>query len=137
MSLWATAQVECHPFPFPMNPLYYSLLHVFALFILAAHTFMAFANPAPENRKWTMIITGIASLVVLISAGGLMAKLGYSWGSPWVIGKLVCWLGLSGLAGMAYRMPERRALLSKIALALILVALVMVYLVRTGSFASS
>ena len=33
-----------------MNPLYYSLLHVFALFVLAAHTFMAFANPAPENR---------------------------------------------------------------------------------------
>jgi len=120
-----------------MNPLYYSLLHVFALFILAAHTFMAFANPAPENRKLTMIITGSASLVVLITAGGLMAKMGYSWGSPWVIVKLFCWLGLSALAGMVYRKPERRAVLSKVALALILVALVMVYLVRTGSLSSS
>jgi hypothetical protein len=76
-----------------MNPLYYSLLHVFALFVLAAHTFMAFANPAPENRKRTMMITGIASLLAIGSAGGLMARHGYSWGSGWVIVKLVCWLG--------------------------------------------
>lgn len=119
-----------------MNPLFYSLLHVFALFVLTAHTFMAFANPAPENRKRTMMITGGASLLVLISAGGLMAKLGYSWGSPWVIVKLVCWLLLSGLAGMVYRRPERRGLLAFGALALILIALVMVYLVRTGSVSS-
>ncbi len=114
-----------------MNPLYYSLLHVFALFVLSAHTFMAFANPAPENRKRTMIITGCASLLALIAAGGLMAKLGYSWGSGWVIVKLVCWLGLSGLAGIAYRRPHLRGTLALIALALTLTALVMVYIVRT------
>jgi hypothetical protein len=111
-----------------MNPLYYSLLHVFALFVLSAHTFMAFANPAPENRKRTMMITGIASLLALGAAGGLMAKLGYSWGSGWVIVKLVCWLGLSGLAGIAYRRPHLRGKLALTALTLTLVALVMVYL---------
>lgn len=121
-------------FFFPcMNPLFYSLLHVFALFVLAAHTFMAFANPDPANRQRTMMITGAASLLVLVSAGGLMAKLGYSWGSGWVIVKLVCWLLLSGLAGVAYRRPERRGVLAFVALALILIALVMVYLVKTGS----
>jgi asparagine N-glycosylation enzyme membrane subunit Stt3 len=114
-----------------MNPLYYSLLHVFALFVLSAHTFMAFANPAPENRKRTMIITGSASLLALIAAGGLMAKLGYSWGSGWVIVKLICWLGLSGLAGIAYRRPHLRGTLALVALALTLTALVMVYIVRT------
>jgi hypothetical protein len=114
-----------------MNPLYYSLLHVFALFVLAAHTFMAFANPAPENRKRTMIITGIASLLVIGSAGGLMARHGYSWGSGWVIVKLVCWLGLSGLAGIVYRRPQLRGVLASVAMVLILAALVMVYLVRT------
>jgi hypothetical protein len=114
-----------------MNPLYYSLLHVFALFVLSAHTFMAFANPAPENRKRTMMITGFASLLVLIAAGGLMAKLGYSWGSGWVIVKLLCWLGLSSLAGFAYRKPHLRGVLALIALALTLTALVMVYIVRT------
>jgi cobalamin synthase len=119
-----------------MNPLFYSLLHVFALFVLAAHTFMAFANPDPANRKRTMMITGFASLLALAGAGGLMAKLNYSWGSGWVIVKLVCWLLLSGLAGMAYRRPERRGALAFVALALILVALAMVYLVRTGTLGS-
>ncbi len=114
-----------------MNPFYYSLLHVFALFVLTAHTFMAFANPAPENRKRTMMITGIASLLVLASGGGLMARLGYPWGSGWVIVKLICWFGLSGLAGMVYRKPERRGALAVVALVLILTALAMVYIVRT------
>jgi uncharacterized membrane protein SirB2 len=114
-----------------MNPLFYSLLHVFSLFVLSAHTFMAFANPAPENRRRTLMVTGVASLLVLISAGGLMAKLGYSWGSGWVLVKLGCWLGLSALAGLAYRRPHLRGTLALIALALTLTALVMVYLVRT------
>lgn len=113
-----------------MNPQYYYLLHIFALFILAAHTFMAFANPAPENRKRTMMITGIASLLVLVSGFGLLAKLHANQFSGWVIVKLVCWLGLSALAGIAYRRPHLRGVLSTVALALILVALVMVYVVR-------
>lgn len=121
-----------------MNPLYYSLLHVFALFVLSAHTFMAFANPAPENRKRTMMVTGIASLLALVAAGGLIAKLGYSWGSGWIIVKLVCWLGLSSLAGIAYRRPHLRGKLALVALVLTLTALAMVYIVRfqTGAAAT-
>ena len=46
---------------------YYQLLHLLSLIVLTAHTFMAFANPAPENRKRTMMITGIASLLMFIS----------------------------------------------------------------------
>ncbi len=110
-----------------MNPLYYSLLHVFALFVLAAHTFMAFANPAPENRKRTMMITGIASLLVIGSAGGLMARHGYSWGSGWVIVKLVCWLGLSALAGIGYRRRGAAGTLAIVAVAIVATAVVMVY----------
>ena len=67
-----------------MNPVFYSILHVFALLVLTAHTFMAFANPAPENRKQTLIITGIASLFdkaeaafggvdILVNNAGVMA----------------------------------------------------------------
>ena len=114
-----------------MNPLYYSLLHVFALFILSAHTFMAFANPAPENKKRTMIVTGIASLLVVVSGFGLLAKLYPGQFPGWVIVKLVCWLGLSALAGIAYRRPHLRSTLATIALVLTLTALVMVYIVRT------
>ena len=113
-----------------MNPIYYSLLHVFALFILSAHTFMAFANPAPENKKRTMIVTGIASLLVVVSGFGLLAKIYPGQFPGWVIVKLVCWLGLSALAGIAYRRPHMRGALALIALLLTLTALIMVYIVR-------
>ncbi len=114
-----------------MNPLYYYLLHLFSLFVLTAHTFMAFGNPDPANRKQTMIITGIATLLVLVSGFGLLAKLHPGQFPGWVIVKLVCWLGLSALAGIVYRRPHLRGLLATVALGLILVALFMVYIVRT------
>ena len=41
--------------------------------------------------------------------------------------KLVCWLGLSGLAGMAFRKPENGRMLSWVASLLVLVAVVVVY----------
>ncbi len=113
-----------------MNPAYYQVLHVLSLFILSAHTFMAFANPAPENKKRTMMITGIASLLVLVSGFGLLAKLHNNQFETWVIVKLVCWLGLSALAGIVYRRPELRGALARLALALVGLALVMVYVVR-------
>jgi uncharacterized membrane protein SirB2 len=113
-----------------MNPLYYSLLHVFTLFVLVAHIFMAFANPAPENKKRTMIITGSAALLVLISGFGLLAKLHGSQFSGWVLVKIACWLGLSALAGIVYRNPQARGGLAMLALIFILIALVMVYIVR-------
>lgn len=114
-----------------MNPIYYYLLHVFSLFVLTAHTFMAFANPAPENRKRTGMITGVAALFVLISGFGLLAKV-YPGHFPWWVGvKLVCWLGLSALAGMAFKRPHLRGILAGTSLTLLLVALVMVYIMRT------
>ena len=111
-----------------MNPSFYHLLHLFSLFVLTAHTYMAFANPAPENRKRTMMITGIAGLFVLISGFGLISKLYSNHLAGWMVVKLVCWLGFMALAGLAYRKAHLRGLLSFIGLALILVALTMVYL---------
>jgi len=113
-----------------MNPLYYYLLHAFSLFVLTAQTFMAFANPAPETRKRTMIITGVASLLVLISGFGLLAKVHGNQFEGWVIVKMVCWLGLSAVAGVVFRKPHLRSPLALLTLALILIALVMVYIVR-------
>lgn len=113
-----------------MNPLYYYLLHLFSLFVLTAHTFMAFANPDPANRKQTMIVTGIASLLVLVSGFGLLARLHANQFEAWVIVKLVCWLFLTALAGMVYRRPHLRGKLATATLALILVALYMVYVAR-------
>jgi len=113
---------------FSMNPTYYHLLHLFSLFVLTAHTFMAFANPQPENRKKTLMITGIAGLLVVVSGGGLLAKFYPGTFPGWVIVKTVCWFGLMAVGGMVYRRPHLRSTLAFVTLCLILVALVMVYL---------
>ena len=78
-----------------------------------------------------MMITGIASVLALVSGFGLMAKLHPTeYGAVWFIVKLFCWLGLSALAGIVYRRPHHRGTLAATALGLILVALFMVYVVR-------
>ena len=110
-----------------MNPTYYHILHIFSLFVLTAHTFMAFANPLPENRKKTLMITGIAGLLVLVSGFGLQAKMLVGTFPGWLIVKLVCWLGLMALGGIVYRRPQLRGGLALAALSLILIAIVMVY----------
>ena len=110
-----------------MNPTYYHILHLFALFVLTAHTFMAFANPDPANKKKTMIITGIAGLLVLISGFGLQAKVLGGAFPGWMVVKLICWLGLMAVSGIVYRRPHLRDKLAFAALTLILVAVVMVY----------
>ncbi len=106
---------------------YYHLLHLFSLFVLTAHTFMAFGNPDPANRKRTMMITGIASLFVFISGFGMLHLLKIPYSTGWVIVKIVCWLGISSVAGIVYRRAQWRGLLSLITLLLILTAVYMVY----------
>ena len=106
---------------------FYQLLHIFSLLVLTAHTFMAFGNPDPVNRKRTMMITGIASLLMLVSGFAMLSLNKIPFATGWVIVKLVCWLGLSALAGIAYRRAHLRGTLSLIALVLMLVAVTMVY----------
>ena len=89
-----------------MNPIVYYILHLTALFVLAGYTFYAFGAPA-ETRKRVMMITGIASLLALVAGFGLQAKLGYKFTETWLLVKLVCWLGLSALAGFGYRRRDR------------------------------
>ena len=108
-----------------MTPTFYYILHVSSILVLTGYTFYAFAA-APETRKRVMMITGIASLLALVGGFGLQAKLGY--GFPgWLIVKLVCWLGLSALAGFGYRRRGAAGTFSLIAIALVIVAVVMVY----------
>lgn len=112
-----------------MSPTFYYILHLAALFVLAGYTFYAFAAPA-ETKKRVMMITGIASLLAFVAGFALIAKLGHSYTAPWVIVKMVCWLGVSALAGFGYRRRGAASMLAMVAIALIVVALVMVYQVR-------
>lgn len=106
---------------------YYQLLHILSLIVLTAHTFMAFANPAPENRRRTMMLTGIAALLMFVSGFAMLSLQKIPFATGWVIVKLVCWLGLASLAGLAYRQVHLRGVLSTVALVLIATAIFMVY----------
>ena len=106
---------------------YYQILHLLSLIVLTAHTFMAFANPAPENRRRTMLVTGIAALLMFISGFGMLTVQKIPFATGWVIVKLVCLIGLSGLSGFAYRRAHLRNTLSLVALVLVVAALAMVY----------
>lgn len=110
-----------------MNPLYYSILHVGSAMLLVGITFQAFAAPHPERRKMSLMLSGILSLVMLVAGFGLLSK--YNLGFPvWIMIKLVCWLGLSAMAGIAFRRPQQVGNLSRITTGLLIVALLMVYL---------
>ena len=103
------------------------LLHVIAAFVLVGFTFFAFAAP-PETRKRTLLWTGLASLVMLLT-GLRMWQTVYSFApAGWIVVKIICWLGLSALAGIAYRRRAQAGLLAWIALGLVVVAVTMVYL---------
>ena len=109
-----------------MNPLVYSVLHVLSGFALVGFTFQAFIAPHPQFRKSLMICTGVASLLMVIAGFGLAAKMNV--GFPlWLLIKLGCWLGISLMSGLAFRMPMFARFYSIIALVLIALAVYCAY----------
>ena len=110
-----------------MNQLVYSILHVVSAFVLVGYTFSAFAAPTAERRGVHLMITGIASLVMLVAGVGLLHKGGF--GFPvWAMVKVGCWLVLSALAGIAFRAPSFKSVLSLVTIALVTVAVYCAYM---------
>lgn len=100
-------------------------LHVLSVIVLLAYTFYGFAA-APESKKKVMIITGVATLLVLATGIRMwQAMFGFAF-LGWIVVKLLCWVALSGLAGVGYRKRNSSAMMWLI-LAIAAVALVMVY----------
>lgn len=108
-----------------MSPQFYHVLHLLSLIMLAGGIFYGFAG-AKETRKKVLMITGIASIVQLISGVGLLHKLGLGF-PPWAIVKLVCWLALSALAGVGYRQRGRAGLFMAVLLLIFFIAITAVY----------
>ena len=101
------------------------VIHLSSILVLLGYTFYAFAAPQ-ETRKRVLMVTGVASLLILVSGFAMLhhLKLGFP---GWVIVKLVCWLGLASLAGVAYRRRAQADLFMLIALVLAIAAVTMVY----------
>jgi hypothetical protein len=103
----------------------YLVIHLSSIIVLLGYTFYAFAAPA-ETRKRVLMITGVASLLILITGYGMLHRLHL--GFPgWAIVKLVCWLGLSMIAGIAYRRRAQADTFMLLAFALAITAVAMVY----------
>jgi hypothetical protein len=108
-----------------MNPVVYHIIHVVSVLVLTGYTFYAFAAP-PETRRTVMMITGVASVLALVGGFGLQAKLAVGW-PGWFVVKILCWLGLSALAGIGYRRRGAAGTLALVAIVLVTIAVVLVY----------
>jgi hypothetical protein len=102
------------------------VVHVASVVVLIAYTFFGFAG-APETRKRVMMMTGIASLLALLSGVRMWQGMFGFAGMGWIFVKLFCWLVLSAVTGAAYRKREKVPALTVLALTLAVIALVMVY----------
>ncbi len=110
-----------------MSQVVYSIVHVVAGFVLVGYTFSAFAAPNADRRGFHLMITGIASLVMLVAGVGLLHKGGFGW-PTWALVKIGCWLVLSALAGVAFRAPSLKHVLALISIALVTVAVYCAYM---------
>ena len=71
------------------------------------------------------MMSGVLSLLVFLTGFGTMGMMGL--GFPgWAIVKVVCWLVLSGLTGMAFRMTGQIRMLATVAVVAIVIAVAMV-----------
>jgi hypothetical protein len=108
-----------------MNLTTYLVWHLSSIIVLLGYTFYAFAAPA-ETRKRVLMVTGIAALVVLVTGFGMLhiQHLGFP---GWAIVKFVCWLGISAMAGIAYRRRAQADLFMLVTLILAITAVAMVF----------
>lgn len=74
--------------------------------LLSGSIFYIAANPQKHKKAKMMAITGMLGLVAFVAAFGLLGKLPMKFSDPWVLVKVVCWLFLMVLAGMAYKKPK-------------------------------
>ncbi len=108
-----------------MNYQLFHLLHLASVILLSGVTFAAFAAPQQDKRRPYLMMSGILSLLVFLSGFGEMGM--REMGFPgWAIVKVVCWLVLTGLTGMAFRMTAQIPMLRIVAVAVIAIAVWMV-----------
>ena len=108
-----------------MNYQLFHAIHIISVILLVAVAFAAFSAPISEKRKRYLSLSGIASLVALLAGFGLLGilKLGFP---LWVWVKLLCWLILSAMPGLVYRLSERRQELILCSIGLVCLAVAMV-----------
>lgn len=118
-----------------MNPQTYAILHVGSLVFLTAIIFAIFAGAPETRRKFLSMWAGSLSLIALIAGFGLATKV-YQMPNPmnwplWIWGKVICWIGISAIAGMAFKRRGKPAMWVCLTVVIVLVALFLVYMKPT------
>jgi hypothetical protein len=93
-----------------MSPLFWQAVHVVSALLLTAFTAYIIGRSAPETRKLWLTVTGALAILVLVAGMGLWGKVYAMTPHFWIIGKIVCWLGLAAVGGIAYKRQEKRSL---------------------------
>ena len=101
--------------------------HVASALVLVGYSFYALAAP-PETRKRVLIWTGSAATVMLLTGLRMWQEFYGFAPAGWLMVKLVCWLGLAALGGIAFRKRDKADLLAWLAIVFAVTAVAMVYL---------
>ena len=114
-----------------MSPQFYQILHVGSVLFLIATIFAIFAGAPESKRKGLSILVGVLTLLVLVAGFGAATK-ALQLPSPvqwpvWLWGKVVCWLGIAAIGGMAFKKRSNPAPFIAAIVILVLLALFFVY----------
>jgi len=102
------------------------VVHVSGVLILLSFTFLAFAA-SPESKRRVLTLAGLGSLLVLVTGLRMwQAQFNFVM-AGWILVKILCWLGVSALGGLGYRLREKAGLFALLALVLAIAAVAMAY----------
>ena len=115
---------------------FYSLLHITGILMvfIGYGSLIGLALSKVENpgvKKLGAITSGIGLTLLFVAGFGLIAKLGYSYSSTWVIVKIFIWVLLGSLIAFINRKPEWAKLLWWITLLLGFIAVLMIYFFKS------
>ncbi len=110
---------------------HYAILHVASILFLTGAAFAVFGGAPDARRKLIMMAGGILSLLALVAGFGLAAKKlmlpnPMTW-PAWLWVKVLCWLWLSAIGGIAFRRREQTPRWIAMTALVLLVALVMAF----------
>lgn len=106
----------------------YKLIHLLGIFCVVAgtvgiayHAYLGGKKSDGTAARVATILHGLGLFVVLLGGFGMLARLGASVMSGWVIAKLVIWFLIGGIIAFPYKKPEQalRAVFAIIVLATI------------------
>lgn len=114
-----------------MKVMVYQILHVASMVFLVAAVFAIFAGAPESKRKTLSMLVGVLSVLALVGGFGLASSVHHmpnpiTW-PFWIWGKVVCWLGISAIGGMAFKRRAKPAVFIALLVVFVLLAVVLVY----------